>query len=80
MWTNFLSLQKLFFLHVCYTEKLVIAIYVLFYNDDSKKYQESRENRGAMVIIPSELEIFRSQNTKDSKNYIKLQYTEKNGQ
>ena len=56
-------------------EKLFIAIYVLFYNDDSKKYQESKENRGAMVIIPSKLEIFRSQNTKNSKNNMKRQYT-----
>ena len=48
-----------------YTEKLYIAIYVLFYNDNSRKYWESKENRGAMVI---------SQNTKDSKNYIKLLY------
>ena len=29
-----------------------------------EKYQESRENRGVMVIIPSGLEIFRSLNTK----------------
>ena len=50
-----------------YTGKLCIAIYILFYNHNSKKYQESRENRGAMVIIPIGLEIFRSQNTKDSK-------------
>ena len=56
-----------------YTKKLFIVIYVLFYNN-SKKYQKSRENQGAMVIIPSGLEIFRSQNTKDSKNYMKLQY------
>ena len=27
-----------------------------------------------MVIILSGLEIFRSQNTKDSKNYMKLQF------
>ena len=33
---------------------------------------ESRENQGAMVIIPSGLEIFRSQNTKDLKNYAKF--------
>ena len=36
-----------------YTEKLFIAKYVLFYNNNSKKYQESRENQSAMVIIPS---------------------------
>ena len=34
-----------------HTEKLCIAIYVLSYNDYSSKYYESRENRGAMVII-----------------------------
>ena len=28
-----------------------------------------------MVIIPSGLDIFRSQNTKDSKNDMKLYYT-----
>ena len=55
-----------------YMEKLCIAIYVLFYNGNSKKYLGFRENRGAMVIIPSVLEIFRSQNTKDSKNDMKL--------
>ena len=55
-----------------YTEKLFMAKYVLFYNNNFKKYQESRENRGTMVIIPSGLEIFRSQNTKDSKNDMKL--------
>ena len=43
-------------------------------NDNPKKYYESKENRGAMVIIPSGLDIFRSQNTKDSKNYMKRQY------
>ena len=32
------------------------------------------ENRSAMVLIPSGLEIFRSQNTKDSKNDMKHQY------
>ena len=57
-----------------YTEKFCIAIYVFFNNDNSKKYYESRENRGALVIILRGLEIFRSQNTKDSKNYMKLQY------
>ena len=36
--------------------------------------EKSRENRGAMVIIPSRLEIFRSQNTKNSKNDMKIQY------
>ena len=47
-------------------------MYVLFYNDNFKKYQESGESRGAMIIIPSRLEIFCSQNTKDSKNDMKL--------
>ena len=43
--------------------------YVFFFNNDNlKKYLDSRENRDAIVIIPSGLEIFRSQNTKDSKN------------
>ena len=51
-----------------------MAIYVLFYNNNSKKYQEFKENRGAMVIIRGGLEIFRSQNTKDSKNDMTLQY------
>ena len=46
--------------HQSYTEETCIAIYVLFYNDNSKKYLEFMENRGAMVIIPSGLEIFRS--------------------
>ena len=55
-----------------YTEKLFIPKYVLFYNDSSKKYKESRENRGVTVNIPSGLEIFRSQNTKDSENDMKL--------
>ena len=55
-------------------EKLCIAIYVLFYNDSSKNIREFRGNRGAMVIIPSELKIFRSQNTKNPKNYMKFQY------
>ena len=49
------------------TEKIFIAIYVLFYNANYKKYLKSRENRSTMDIIPSGLEIFRSQNTKDSK-------------
>ena len=53
-------------------KKLCIAIYFLFYNNDSKKYYEYRENGGVMVIIPSGLEISRSQNTKDSKNDMKL--------
>ena len=30
-------------------EKLFIAIYVLFYNDNSKKCKQSKENQGAMV-------------------------------
>ena len=30
------------------------------------------ENQGAIVIIPSGLEIFRSKNTKDSKNDTKF--------
>ena len=54
-------------------EKLFIAIYILFYNGNSEKCQESRENRGPILIIPSKLDIFRSQNTKDAKNDIKLQ-------
>ena len=49
-----------------------MAIYVLFYNNNSKKYYKFRKNRGAMLIIPSGLDIFRSQNTKDSKNGMKL--------
>ena len=53
-------------------EAFCIAKYVLFYNDNSNKYKESRENRGAMVIISSGLEIFRGQSTKDSKNELKL--------
>ena len=53
-------------------EKFCITIYVLFHNDNSKKYYESRENQGVMVIIPSRLKIFRSQNVKDSKNDMKL--------
>ena len=32
------------------------------------------ENRGAMIIIPSRLEIFHSKNTEDSKNDMKLEY------
>ena len=60
------------YIHI-YKENLCKAIYVLFYNDNSKKYWDFRENRGAIVIIiPSGLEIFRSQNIKDSKNYMKL--------
>ena len=43
-----------------YTQKLFIAKYVLFYNDNSKKYYVSSENRGEMVIIPSELDNFHS--------------------
>ena len=35
---------------------------------------EFGENRGAMVIISSGLEIFHSQNTKKSKTDIKFQY------
>ena len=49
-----------------------MAIYVLFYNVNPKKYYESRENQDAMVIIPSGLKIVRSQNTKNSKNDMKL--------
>ena len=52
-----------------------IAINVLFYNYNSKKYYESRENRGAIIIIPIELEIFCSQNIEDSKNYVALRAT-----
>ena len=43
-----------------------------------RKYYKSRENRGAMVIIPIGLEIFRIQNTNDSKNYMILNYTRRN--
>ena len=51
-----------------YTEKLFIGTYVLFYNNNSKKILGIKgESRGAMVIIPSGLKIFRSQNTKDLK-------------
>ena len=32
-------------------EKLCITIYVLFYNNNSKKYSESEKNRGAMVSL-----------------------------
>ena len=53
-------------------EKLSIAIYVLFYNNNSKKYQESRENQGAVVIIPSGLKTFRSQNITFEKLYETL--------
>ena len=49
-------------------EKLFRAINLLFYNDNYKKDQESRENRCAMVIIPSGLNIFYTQNIKHSKN------------
>ena len=42
--------------------------------DNSKIYYESWKNLGAMVIMYSGLETFRSQNTKDSKNDMKLQY------
>ena len=45
-----------------------------FNNDNSKKYEESGENRSVLVIILSGLGIFRSQNTKDTKNDMKLQY------
>ena len=57
-----------------YMEKLSIAICVSFYNNNSKKYQESKENIDTMVIISSGLEIFRRQNTKDSKNDMELWY------
>ena len=55
-------------------EKLCIAIYVIFNNDNSEKYWEFSENRGAMVITLSGLKIFRNKNTKDSKKDMKLQY------
>ena len=42
-----------------------------FIMGNSKKYQECSENRGSMAIILSGLEIFRSQNIKDSKNDMK---------
>ena len=51
-----------------------IATHVLFYNNKSKKYQKSRGNRGAMVIIPSGMKVFRSQNIEDSKNYMNIYY------
>ena len=47
---------------------------MFFNNDNSKKYYKYKENSGAMVIIPSRLDIFRGQNTKDSKNDMKIQY------
>ena len=53
--------------------ELLIAIYILFYIDNSKKYEESRKNRDAMVVIPSGVEIFSKQNTRDSTNDMKLQ-------
>ena len=58
-----------------YTKKLLIAIYVLFYISNSKKYYESWENRDAMVVIPSGLEIFSRQNIRDSNNDMKLKYS-----
>ena len=54
--------------------KNFVQQYMFFYSDNSEKYQESRKNRGEMVIISSELGIFRSQNTKDPKNDMKLYY------
>ena len=51
-----------------FTNYTFYTIYVLFYDNNSEKYSDSRENRGAMVIIPSGVKIFRSQNTKYSKN------------
>ena len=54
-----------------YEETFYSNIYFIFY-DKSTKYWKSRENRGMMVMIPSGLEIFRSQNSKDSKNDMKL--------
>ena len=60
-----------------YTEKLCIATYVFLIMIILKNTNleiESRENLGAMVIIPNGLEIFRCHNTKDSKNYMNLQY------
>ena len=41
----------------------------------NQRKRKKRENRGAMAIFPSRLEIFRRQNTKDSKNDMKLQYS-----
>ena len=67
-WNSFFN--PLFFL----VHGEIIGVYFLFYDDNSKK-QESRENRGAMIIIPSELDIFRNQNTKDSKNYNKWNFS-----
>ena len=53
------SQERLFFRRKI-SNSLQFLIYVLFYNNNSKKYYESKENRGAMVIIPSGLKIFRS--------------------
>ena len=49
---------------------LKIIMHNIIYNN-SKKYQEFRENRDAMVIIPIEMEMFHNKNTKNSKNDIK---------
>ena len=50
----------------------MMKVNTTFTFNHSKKYWESRENRDAMLIIVSGLEIFLSQNTKGSKNYLKL--------
>ena len=56
-----------------YTKKLFIAICVFLIMIFLKNIR-NRKNQGAIVIIPSGLGIFHSQNTKDSKNHMKLQY------
>ena len=46
---------------IFYMEKLLWQyIYVISYNDNSKKYKESRENRDAMVITTSGMNIVSS--------------------
>ena len=50
---------------IVYLEVETLYSNVCINNNNSKKYYESRENWDVMVIIPSVLEIFRSQNTKD---------------
>ena len=52
-----------------YTEKLCIAIYVFFIMIFLKSIRNLRKIE---MQIPIELEIFRSQNIKNSKNYMKL--------
>ena len=45
---------------VAHTEKHFIVICDLFYNDNSNKYLESRENRGAIIIFPSRLKFLKN--------------------